>query len=63
LVVSFFVVSFLVESTLTVESFLTVESTFTVVSVVPVFELPLQAAAETAITKARIPSLNEFFIF
>jgi len=60
------VVSFLVESTLTtVESFL-VESTLTesvLTESVEVAPLPLQAAKEVAIAKAKKPILNEFFIF
>lgn len=57
----FLVVSFLVESTLTtVESFL-VESTLT--ESVEAAPLPLQAAKEVAIAKAKKPILNEFFIF
>jgi hypothetical protein len=61
----FLVVSFLVESTLTtVESFLTesvfTESVFT--ESVVAAALPLQAAKEVAIAKAKKPILNEFFI-
>lgn len=55
-------VSFFAVSTLTTESFLTVESTFTVESTTFGLSLPPQAAAEIETTKARIPSLNEFFI-
>lgn len=66
LVVSFFavstgaalVVSFLVVSTTVV----LVESTVLVESVVEEDELPLQAAAETAIARAKKPILNEFFM-
>ena len=62
----FLVVSFLVESTLTtVESFL-VESTLTesvLTESVEAVPLPLQAANEVAIAKAKKPILNEFFIF
>jgi hypothetical protein len=64
--VSFLVVSVaaLVESAFLVVSttVVLVESTVLVESVVVLEELPLQAAAETAIAKAKKPNLNEFFI-
>jgi len=67
----FLVVSFLVVSTAAlVVSFLVVsttvvlvESTVLVESVVEVVEEPLQAAKETAITKAKEAILNEFFMW
>jgi hypothetical protein len=64
--VSFLVVSAaaLVESAFLVVSttVVLVESTVLVESVVVLEELPLQAAADTAIARAKKPNLNEFFI-
>jgi uncharacterized protein YqhQ len=49
-------------STLTVVSVLVTESVLTVVESVVAEPLPLQAANEVAIARAKKASLNEFFI-